>query len=140
MRSFPFTRDMLINSLEVNRRAVRSARWANDRTTPPHYFSVGTNLDFQTRLNDFGRRLFDESDEDESMVFGLFGSIEAAVARLRVTVPAVAAEVATEVVGEEPARAGNGQAKFCPQCGQPADPDDKFCAHCGYRLPQPQAA
>jgi hypothetical protein len=66
--------------------------------------------------------------------------IEAAVARLRVTVPAVAAEVATEVVGEEPARAGNGQAKFCPQCGQPADPDDKFCAHCGYRLPQPQAA
>jgi hypothetical protein len=66
--------------------------------------------------------------------------IEAAVARLRVSTPAVAAEVATEVVGEEPARAGNGQAKFCPQCGQPADPDDKFCAHCGHRLPQPQAA
>ncbi|MEZ4517220.1 MAG: zinc ribbon domain-containing protein [Chloroflexota bacterium] len=30
--------------------------------------------------------------------------------------------------------------RFCPQCGQPVDPDDRFCSSCGYSLttePQP---
>ncbi len=62
--------------------------------------------------------------------------IEAAVARLRESTPAGAPEIAEK----EPAQAGNGQAKFCSQCGQPTDPDDKFCAHCGHRLHEPQAA
>jgi NADH pyrophosphatase NudC (nudix superfamily) len=46
--------------------------------------------------------------------------IEAAVAQLRQQRP-----VAT---------ATNGQGRFCPQCGQPTDPGDKFCAHCGHQL------
>ena len=69
-----------------------------------------------------------ESDRD--------AEIEAAVARLRESAPAVA----PVAVDKEPAHGGNGQAKFCSQCGQPTDPDDKFCAHCGHRLHQPQAA
>ncbi len=28
----------------------------------------------------------------------------------------------------------NGQARFCPQCGTPTDPSDRFCAHCGHNL------
>lgn len=62
--------------------------------------------------------------------------IEAAVARLRESTPAVASEIAAK----EQAHAGNGRARYCSQCGQPTDPDDKFCAHCGHRLHEPQAA
>ena len=28
----------------------------------------------------------------------------------------------------------NGKGEFCPQCGRPIDPDDKFCATCGHQL------
>lgn len=42
-------------------------------------------------------------------------AIETAVARLRHT-------------------SSNGQGNFCPHCGESADPDDKFCAACGYQL------
>lgn len=28
----------------------------------------------------------------------------------------------------------NGKGEFCPQCGRPIDPDDKFCAACGHQL------
>lgn len=31
-------------------------------------------------------------------------------------------------------RATDKRSRFCPQCGEPHDPDDKFCAYCGYRL------
>jgi hypothetical protein len=37
-------------------------------------------------------------------------------------------------------RPTNGAAAFCPQCGRPADTGDRFCAHCGYRLAEPQRA
>lgn len=30
----------------------------------------------------------------------------------------------------------NGYPRFCPQCGQPTDADDRFCAHCGHNLTQ----
>jgi hypothetical protein len=33
---------------------------------------------------------------------------------------------------------GNGRGRFCPVCGEPTDPDDKFCAHCGQPLIQAQ--
>jgi hypothetical protein len=34
-----------------------------------------------------------------------------------------------------PAKATNGRAGFCTQCGQPRDVGDKFCAKCGQKLP-----
>ncbi|HID52048.1 MAG TPA: zinc ribbon domain-containing protein [Anaerolineae bacterium] len=53
--------------------------------------------------------------------------IEAAVARIRRQgAPATAAASA--------AVAANGKAKFCPQCGSPVDPGDKFCTSCGHKL------
>jgi NADH pyrophosphatase NudC (nudix superfamily) len=73
---------------------------------------------------DAGRR----SDRD--------AEIEAAVARLRESTP----DASPEIAAKEPAHAGNGRARYCSQCGQPTDPDDKFCAHCGHRLHEPQAA
>jgi hypothetical protein len=56
--------------------------------------------------------------------------IEAAIARLR--------------QANRPSRAassnGHDQINFCPQCGKPADPDDRFCAYCGHALRRPQPA
>lgn len=34
----------------------------------------------------------------------------------------------------------NGTTNFCPQCGRPTDPGDKFCANCGHKLLIPQHA
>lgn len=56
--------------------------------------------------------------------------IEAAIARLRrprsqktaTPTPAPAAAVT------------NGRTRFCPQCGTPTDPGDRFCANCGHNL------
>ena len=59
--------------------------------------------------------------------------IEAAIARLRsrqegdgVQASAAAARAASHSSGK---RSG-----FCPQCGEPHGPDDKFCAFCGHGL------
>ena len=58
--------------------------------------------------------------------------IEAAIARMRQqrspapTAPADAPAAAAPL--------GNGHARFCPQCGTPTDPGDRFCAHCGHNL------
>lgn len=47
---------------------------------------------------------------------------------------------------EEVATAGsggtgkNGKTNYCSQCGRQADPEDKFCAHCGHQLREPQHA
>jgi hypothetical protein len=48
--------------------------------------------------------------------------IEAAVAQLR------GQRVVT------PVPSVNGHGRYCPQCGTPTDPDDKFCAACGHNL------
>ncbi|MCP4418118.1 MAG: zinc-ribbon domain-containing protein [Chloroflexi bacterium] len=48
--------------------------------------------------------------------------MEAAIARLRQHREASSVSV------------GNGQARFCPQCGSGTDSDDKFCTHCGHNL------
>ncbi|MDS0220871.1 zinc ribbon domain-containing protein [Haloarcula sp. S1AR25-5A] len=29
-----------------------------------------------------------------------------------------------------------GQASYCPQCGDGVDADDQFCRHCGHELPE----
>ncbi len=60
--------------------------------------------------------------------------IEAAIARMRrqrgqKTAPPASAPASTTV-----AAPANGHARFCPQCGTPTDPGDKFCAHCGHNL------
>ncbi|MCB8943929.1 MAG: zinc ribbon domain-containing protein [Ardenticatenaceae bacterium] len=50
-------------------------------------------------------------------------AIETAVARLRQGQPTTI----TPSTNGKPSR-------FCPQCGQPTDPHDKFCASCGHKL------
>ena len=62
--------------------------------------------------------------------------IEAAVAQIRGWQPAgqpaeVAAAAAAPAGIIPPPLNGGG---FCPQCGNPADRDDKFCSTCGHKL------
>lgn len=59
--------------------------------------------------------------------------IEAAIARLRNRQEGDSAEAsaAPPTVASDSARK---KARFCPQCGEPLDSDDKFCAYCGHRL------
>lgn len=67
--------------------------------------------------------------------------IEAAVARRR---QQVAAPVAHAPAAHAPITHSNGDSalavRFCPQCGQATDPEDKFCAHCGAALARPVQA
>ncbi|MCI0393376.1 MAG: zinc ribbon domain-containing protein [Chloroflexi bacterium] len=63
--------------------------------------------------------------------------IEAAIARRRQGAAQPPAPQPTPAVAATPAT-GNGRVRFCPQCGQPADPGDNFCAYCGQALRQPQ--
>ncbi|UCG26298.1 MAG: zinc ribbon domain-containing protein [Chloroflexota bacterium] len=63
-----------------------------------------------------------------------YDAIEAAIARRRAKTKAV-----SEPDAPIPARE-NGHSHFCPQCGQPADAGDRFCAHCGHQLAHPQHA
>jgi hypothetical protein len=70
-----------------------------------------------------------------------FDEIEAAIARRRAkeapAVPAPKAVAPRKKATVTPARATGA---FCPQCGQPADADDRFCAYCGHQLAEPQHA
>lgn len=60
--------------------------------------------------------------------------IEAAVAQRRAQTQSVAGRQPAAIV------AGNGHGSersgraFCPQCGQPHDEGDRFCAYCGQKL------
>jgi hypothetical protein len=38
------------------------------------------------------------------------------------------------------AEKSNGSFRFCPECGLPVDPEDKFCSSCGHKLLIPQSA
>ena len=64
-----------------------------------------------------------------------YDAIEAAIAaRRRAKTKPVAAPESPAPTGE------NGRSQFCPQCGQPADAGDRFCAHCGHQLALTQHA
>jgi hypothetical protein len=74
-------------------------------------------------------------DEPTAIVPPAADEIEAAIARLRqANKPAPAPG--------RPAASSNGrdQINFCPQCGKPADPTDRFCAYCGHAFRRPQPA
>jgi len=71
-----------------------------------------------------------------------FDEIEAAIARRRAKAPPDA-PAPKPVAPRQKASAATGRASsggFCPQCGQPADADDRFCAYCGHQLAEPQHA
>ncbi len=53
--------------------------------------------------------------------------IEAAIARMR-------QQRSQAPAGPTAAPVNNGHVRFCPQCGTPTDPGDRFCAHCGHNL------
>ena len=105
-----------------------------------------TREEFMVTAEDIFRQL-DELEEgseepqplDDAPIAGptsdLESEIEAAVARHRAQPPAAAP--ATNLT--QPA-VSNGKSKFCPECGQPIDPDDKFCANCGHKLLKAQHA
>jgi hypothetical protein len=61
--------------------------------------------------------------------------IEAAVVRRR-SQPAPIAPESSQI---QPS-VSNGKTRYCPECGRPTDPDDKFCANCGHKLLNPQHA
>ena len=63
-------------------------------------------------------------------------SIESAVASLRAK-PVQSTQKTAEA---KTAGSTNGKTNFCPQCGQPTDAGDKFCASCGHKLLLPQHA
>jgi len=60
--------------------------------------------------------------------------IEAAIARRRANVASARSKP------KQASQDDNSSGGFCPQCGQPADADDRFCTHCGHQLIQPQHA
>jgi hypothetical protein len=61
--------------------------------------------------------------------------IERAVAALRARKPRDAQNVEDFLEAEIASRRQrNKRAQYCPACGQPAQPEDKFCANCGARL------
>jgi hypothetical protein len=73
----------------------------------------------------------------EAPVPDVEAEIEAAVARLRQTRAKTTTAKATVT---KAAGTTNGKGGFCPQCGQPVDRGDKFCATCGHKLHARQPA
>ena len=74
--------------------------------------------------------LVSEPDEQVDTAVDVDIEIEAAIARLRRQRGQKKPEPSAPVA----AATTNGHARFCPQCGTPTDPGDKFCAHCGHNL------
>ncbi len=69
--------------------------------------------------------------------------IEAAIASRRSQAAPLAPEsnqpIAKAPASSQPQPAtSNGKSKYCPECGRPTDPADKFCANCGHKLLNPQ--
>jgi len=110
--------------------------------------------EFMVEAEDIYRRL-DEIEERgdiaEPVTAGLSAGstadfeseIEAAIA-LRRSQPATPAQESNQPITKVPESsqpqpaANNGKSKYCPECGRPTDPDDKFCANCGHKLLNPQ--
>lgn len=81
-------------------------------------------------------------DAEFGQALALDADIEAAVTRIRQGRWRVAKPVREPAGdnGREKRPVGDGQNKFCPQCGRSTDPGDKFCAACGYRLTEPRVS
>ena len=60
--------------------------------------------------------------------------IEAAIARRRAQSQPVASRQRAAVVAGNGHGGEAGGPAFCPQCGQPHDEGDRFCAYCGAKL------
>lgn len=75
------------------------------------------------------------SAEPQPVSADVDAEIEAAIARLR-------QQAAGQPAAAAAAARSNGHKKggFCPQCGQPTDANDKFCAACGHKLRAPARA
>lgn len=60
--------------------------------------------------------------------------IEAAIAQIRRQRSQKGVAPAASTTPAPAPSAGNGQARFCSQCGTPTDLGDRFCASCGHNL------
>ena len=81
----------------------------------------------------------DKSSETPESSPDIDSDIEAAVLRMRHSHHAPGSVHIEPEMGEAAASAvGSGEVKFCPQCGNKTDPDDKFCVNCGAKLIDPQ--
>lgn len=60
---------------------------------------------------------------------GIESEIEAAVALHRAQPSALAT-----AINPSQSPISNGKTNYCPECGQPTNADDKFCANCGHKL------
>jgi hypothetical protein len=96
-----------------------------------------TREEFMVVAEDIFRRLdeFEQRGEVVEPATGLESEIEAAIARRR-------AQPATVVPVKAPTQPpiSNGRKNYCPECGKPTDPNDKFCANCGHKQLNPQHA
>ncbi|UCG23172.1 MAG: zinc ribbon domain-containing protein [Chloroflexota bacterium] len=97
---------------------------------------IGQATELMMRIDQLDEAYLKTADEPvtDSSPEPEYDAIEAAIARRRAKTKPVPAP-------DEPVPAAkNGHSNFCPQCGQPADAGDRFCAHCGHQLAQPQHA
>ena len=97
---------------------------------------IGEATDLMMRIDQLDEAYLETAGEPDPALQAesQYDPIEAAIARRRVKTEAVPEPEAPIPAGE------NGRSSFCPQCGQPADAGDRFCAHCGHQLAQPQHA
>ena len=96
-----------------------------------------TREEFMVVAEDIFRQLdeYEQRGEVVEPATGLDSEIEAAVARRRAQPTPVA-----PATGPTQSPISNGRNNYCPECGKPTDPNDKFCANCGHKQLQPQHA
>ncbi len=83
------------------------------------------------------RQLDASPDSAPPLPAGIEAEIEAAlerVRRARATKPVAAATVVAAATADASPATANGAGRFCVQCGQPREPEDRFCAYCGHRF------
>lgn len=108
---------------------------ADYQVTREEYMVVAEEIFRQ--LDESGADFTDFAHEQDgsTLLPSLEDDIERAIARRRTKT----ALIGQPVEGFAPVET-KGAAKFCPECGKPNDPDDKFCANCGFKLVKPQHA